>query len=146
MLHEHATSTPARLVLECEVAGATPEEMTRAFTDPDRIRAWWAPRVDISADGEFIYRWPDQEWTLRGRFLERVPGRRVRFTWQWEHEPLVAARTVLITTTATEGGTRLTITHGDYGPDDADERQGHADGWRYFVGKLAGQFEAAPSD
>lgn len=141
MLHEHTTSTPARLVLEGVIPAATPEQITASFTDPERIATWWAPEASIADDGSFVYRWPQQEWTLRGRILEHTPGARVRFTWSWDHEPLVATKTVLVTTTEREDGTRVTITHGDYGPDDAEERKDHAEGWQYFMGRLAARFD-----
>ena len=49
MLHEHPTSTPARLVLEGTIPGASPEQVTAAFTDAAAITTWWAPEVDIAA-------------------------------------------------------------------------------------------------
>jgi uncharacterized protein YndB with AHSA1/START domain len=140
MLHEASFSSPARLVLEGQVDGASPEDVTRHFTEPELVTTWWAEHAEVDAAGSFIMRWPAQEWTLRGRFIENDPGRRVRFTWHWDHEPLVPVRTVLVTTAPTGGGTQVTVTHGDYGPDDADERQGHAEGWQYFFGRLAAQF------
>jgi uncharacterized protein YndB with AHSA1/START domain len=137
MLSEATTSTPARLVLEGTIAGAGPEEITEAFTDPAAVTKWWADEATVAEDGTYAFSWPAQEWTLRGRFLEVLPGHRVRFTWAWDHERLVAAKTVLVTVTAVSDGTMITITHGDYGPDDEEERRGHLEGWQYFIGRLA---------
>ncbi len=140
MLRETSTSTPARLVLEGVIPDASPSEVTRHFTEPDLLTTWWPAEAEIGEAGDYVYRWPSQEWTLRGKFLDVVPGHRIRFTWAWDHEPLVARKTVLVTATAVDEGSRITITHGDYGPDDADERHDHAEGWQYFIGRLAAQF------
>ena len=138
MLSEASTSTPSRLVLEATLEGVSPETVTDNFTDPDLVTAWWAEQAHIDADsGDYVFGWPEMEWTLRGKFTEIVRGRRVRFTWHWDHEPLHAVRSVLITTGTVDGGTHLTITHGDYAPDDTEERNGHIEGWTHFIGKLA---------
>lgn len=140
MLHEAPFSTPARLVLEGIIPVAAPEDVTSHFTDPNLITTWWAASAQVGPDGVYVMRWPEQDWTLRGRYTENTPGRRVRFTWSWDHEPLLPVRSVLVTTSASEAGTHVTITHGDYGPDDVQERHDHAEGWQYFFGRLAAQF------
>lgn len=138
MLHEATTSTPSRLVLETVLSGADPGAVTDHFTDPALLETWWAGEAEIDTEsGDYTFRWPEQGWTLRGRFVERIRGRRVRFTWQWDHEQLHPVRTVLVTAGAVRGGTHLTITHGDYAPDEADERSSHLEGWVHFVGLLA---------
>lgn len=140
MLREAATSTPARLVMETVLAGAEPAVVTDHLTDPELVVTWWPVQATIDdATGDYEFSWPDQESTLRGRFTTRDRGRRVRFTWHWDHEPLHPVRTVLVTTGAVEGGTHLTITHGDYGPDDDEERRSHLEGWTHFVGRLTEQ-------
>ncbi len=141
MLAEATTSTPARLVLEGAIAGATPAEVTAHFTEPDLVTTWWSEVAEVDEDGAFAYRWPSHGWTLRGRFLDDEPGRRIRFTWSWDHEPLMASRTVLVTTAPVEDGTHITITHGDYGPDDVAERRSHLEGWQHFAKRLATRFE-----
>jgi uncharacterized protein YndB with AHSA1/START domain len=138
MLREAETSTSARLVLETTLAVRDPAIVTDHFTDPDLLTAWWAGEAKIDTEtGDYMFVWPEQGWTLRGRFLERVPGQRVGFTWRWDHEPELPPRTVLVTTEAVPEGTRLTITHGDYTPDDQDERADHLAGWMHFIGRLA---------
>ena len=140
MLHEASTSTPARLVLEGTIPAASPTDVIAHFTDPSLLTTWWPTEAEIADDGSYVYRWPTQEWTLRGRLVEVVPGHRVRFTWAWDHEPLASTKSVLVTATATPEGSRITITHGDYGPDAVAERHDHAEGWQYFAGRLAAQF------
>jgi uncharacterized protein YndB with AHSA1/START domain len=140
MLHEAPTSTPARLVLEGTIPAASPTAIIAHFTDPRLLATWWPTEAEVADDGHYVYRWPAQEWTLRGRFLEVVPGHRVHFTWAWDHEPLATTKSVLVTASEHPDGSRITITHGDYGPDAAGERHDHAEGWQYFAGKLAARF------
>lgn len=75
-------------------------------------------------------------WTMRGTYTE-IGADTVGFTWSWDHEPDAPARSVRVTTATENDHTLVTITHGDYGPDDAGERQGHIDGWTYFLPRLA---------
>lgn len=141
MLREAATSTSSRLVLETLLAGAEPATVTDHFTDPDLLTRWWAGEAQIDTEsGDYSFRWPEQGWTLRGRFIERVPAHRVRFTWRWDHEPALPERTVLVTAEAVPGGTHLTIAHGEYTADDQDERADHLAGWTHFIGRLAERF------
>lgn len=138
MLSEASTSTPSRLVLETTLLGVTPETVTDYFTEPDLLTTWWADVADIDDDsGAYEFRWPAMERTLRGKYTEIARGRRIRFTWHWDHEPLHPVRSVLITTGTVDGGTHLTITHGDYAPDDSEERNGHIEGWVHFIDRLA---------
>jgi uncharacterized protein YndB with AHSA1/START domain len=137
VLHEADTSTPERLVLETTLPVTDPAIVTDHFTDPDLLTAWWAGEAQIDTEsGDYTFIWPEPGWTLRGRFLERIPGRRISFTWQWDHEPNLPERTVVLTTEAVPEGTYLTLTHGDYAPDDQDERADHLAGWTHFIGRL----------
>jgi uncharacterized protein YndB with AHSA1/START domain len=75
-----------------------------------------------------------------GRFLELVPGRRVRFTWGWHGSPSVppGSSEVAIELVEIEGATLLTLTHDGLPPDDRDP---HLAGWRHYVPRLAAAAE-----
>jgi uncharacterized protein YndB with AHSA1/START domain len=125
-----------------ELRGAVPasaSEVFAAFVEEGRITQWWPDEADIDpvVGGAYELRWPAMEWTLRGTFTDVDPDRRLAFTWSWDHEPGTPHRTVRITFTPAEAGTELTLTHGDYTPADAEERQSHLDGWQFFLGRLA---------
>ena len=90
--------------------------------------------------GTYRLSWPAMGWHLRGRYTKVDPGRALGFTWAWDHEPQRPERHVDVSfEPLPEGGTRITVTHGRYGDGaaDAEDRQGHIDGWRHFLARLA---------
>lgn len=125
------------------LVAASASEVFGAFVDADRITAWWPDEavVDPVVGGAYELQWPAMAWTLRGTFTEVDLDRTLAFTWSWDHEPDTPQRTVRITLTSAEGGTELTLTHGEYTDADAEERRGHVDGWQYFLGRLAELFD-----
>ena len=74
---------------------------------------------------------------MRGRFTDFEPGKKLAFTWLWDHYPHTTNVVVDFAPFA-ENGTKLTVSHGDYSDSNEDQeaRQGHIEGWLYFVGKL----------
>jgi uncharacterized protein YndB with AHSA1/START domain len=137
MLTETPSSSATRLVLDGNVPGASPREVTDHLTEPSLLTTWWPETAEIDPAGGYVFGWPAMDWTLRGAFTVREPGRRVAFTWNWDHEPDVPERTVDIVVAAVDDGTEITISHGDYGPGDEEERAGHVEGWQHFIGRLA---------
>ncbi len=139
---ETSASSAARLELSGEVPG-TPDDAYAAFVDPGRITSWWPDEAEIDArvGGTYILQWPAMEWTLRGVYTKLDPGGVVAFTWSWDHEPDVPERTVRVELSAADDGTRIVLTHGEYTPEDAEERQGHLDGWQFFLGRLRTAFD-----
>ena len=129
-----------RIVLELDLP-VSPAEAYRYWTDAALVARWWAPSTTYGSGPEATYRysWPRQDWRLSGRVLEAEPGRRLRLTWRWEHEPDRPERDLDVRFAAHDGGTRLTVTHGPYGeaPDEAAERDEHLAGWRHFLPRLA---------
>lgn len=129
-----------RIVLELEMP-VSPAEAYRYWTDPELVARWWAPSTSYGSGPEATYRysWPQQDWHLSGRVVETDPGRRLRPTWRWEHEPQRLERELEVRFAPDGGGTRLTVTHGPYGeaPDEAAERDEHLEGWRHFLPRLA---------
>ena len=69
---------------------ATPEGLTRAWTDPELIKQWWCPRpyetteceIDLRPGGRFFTRMrgPDFDFAGESCILEVVPGRRIVWT------------------------------------------------------------------
>jgi uncharacterized protein YndB with AHSA1/START domain len=123
----------ARLVGD---VAAAPDEVYRYFTDADLLVQWWPEEANVDdRSGRYEMSWPSQGMRLLGQYVVREPGRRLAFTWAFAHEAF-QPRTVDIKFEESDVGTQLTIehTHGD----DADERQGYIDGWKYFVERLRG--------
>ena len=77
-----------------------------------------------------------------GRFIELVPGRRVRFSWGWDGNPLVppGSSTVEIDLAEDAGETRLTLTHRGLPPEGVAL---HQVGWAHYVPRLALAAEGA---
>ena len=127
------------IVIEAHLS-MPPDEAYRHWTDPQLLARWWAPQAAFDPAGMYRYSWPDQGWELSGRVLDADPGRRLRLTWQWSHEPERPERTVEVRFEPDDGdGTRLQLEHGTYGADTDEraDRRDVADGWLHFLGRLA---------
>ena len=136
---ETSESGARRLQLSGILEDSNPGDVYRSFIEPDRICQWWADESELDplVGGRLIVRWPSMGWTMRGRYTELVPDRLIGFTWSWEHEPDTPTRTVSVVIESDAAGTRLTLTHGDYGDDDAEERDSHLEGWQHFLPRMA---------
>lgn len=136
---ETSASTATRLQLSGVLEGCDHEDVYANFIDADGICAWWPSEAEVDpvVGGRLIARWPSMGWTMRGRYTDLVQNRVIGFTWSWDHEPDTPERNVRVRIEAVEAGTRLTLTHGDYGSEDADERKGHLEGWLHFLPQLA---------
>ena len=143
---------------------AAPERVFAAWTQPDLLCQWFAPKpvvtilaeLDVRAGGSqrIVMRMPDgQEHPHRGVYLEIVPGRRLVFTSifcsAWEHAP---ARTpggcdfpmTAILTFEPEGtGTRYTalVHHSSVADREAHEAMGFHAGWGQATDQLAALVE-----
>lgn len=111
------------------------DEVFSAFTVPERLVTWWPEEasVDLRVGGSYQLSWPEQAWTLRGRYLEIKSPRRLRFTWSWDHEA-IPERTVTIDLAEFGGHTELTI---DHTRGSTEEGQSYIEGWQFFVSRLA---------
>lgn len=135
---------PDRLQVRAQFDGVSPAELYRWFTEADRLAKWWPEKAmtDPRAGGEYSLEWPEQGWTLRGTFRAATPGESLAYSWAWDHEPDQTVREVTIAFgppgEAAAYGTQIDLTHGPYGAgeDEAKERQGHVEGWTYFLGRL----------
>ncbi|HEX2221279.1 MAG TPA: SRPBCC domain-containing protein [Candidatus Limnocylindria bacterium] len=127
-----------RIALEIELPVA-PELAHACWTDPELVAGWWAPSTHYAADGAYRYSWPEQDWHLSGRVLRAAPGRRLRLSWRWEHEPDRPERELDLRFGPSGAGTLLHLEHGPYGdgPGEADERAEHLEGWLHFLPRLA---------
>jgi uncharacterized protein YndB with AHSA1/START domain len=140
----HEVDTPRdRLELEAGFEGVAPLELFRYWTEPELLVRWWPKKAEIEATkgGSYHLSWPNMEWHLRGTYHTFSPGRLLVFTWRWDHEPDTPTRVVTLDFQPLEGehGTRLHLTHGYYPehvPKEMQERQGHLEGWHYFLGQL----------
>jgi uncharacterized protein YndB with AHSA1/START domain len=123
---------------------ASPAEVYRAWTDPQKIVRWWGPRqaetlhaeADARVGGRFrvISRTPDgEQHDVGGVYREVAPNEKLVFTWAWRTMP---ERESLVTVAfkSDGGGTVMTLTHEQFFDEAA--RDGHRYGWTGALDKL----------
>ena len=123
---------------EIEIA-APPGVVWQYWLDPTQIVRWMGSNAAIDArPGGPIRVEYGNGAVMSGAIVELDEPTRLVFTWGWE-DPAEVVRpggsTVEVTFLAVAGGTRVRVRH--TGLPDA-ERGGHAEGWDYFLGRLAG--------
>ena len=137
---DHVQTADGRLRVWETCRRVTPDELYRYWTEPAKLKTWWPDEVTIdpTVGGRYRFGFSQLEQHLTGTFAEVVPGKRLAFGWNWEHEPGTPERHVVVDFEPRDKDTLLTVTHGTYGGGEAeaDERQGHLEGWRHFLGRL----------
>lgn len=118
---------------------ATPERVYRAWTVPEEYSEWWGalspdfkPEVtmDVRVGGRFRVKMvtPRGPTVALGEYVEIVPGRKLVFTWRWEHHP--EEKQSLVTVEFRDAGPSrcaLKLTHANL--TDENMRNEHAKGW-----------------
>jgi uncharacterized protein YndB with AHSA1/START domain len=129
------------LIIQTAFPDFAPEDIFAHFTEPELLTRWWPPEAEVEpgVGGSYRLSWPGANWHLRGRYTAWGPGKRLSFTWMWDHDREgTPDRLVTIDLFPMSGGAAMRLEHGPYG-DSAEEqeaRQGHVEGWRYFLPKL----------
>ncbi|HSA56448.1 MAG TPA: SRPBCC family protein [Gemmatimonadaceae bacterium] len=121
---------------------ASPAVLYRYLSDPDRFRAWMGD-ADIEArpGGVVRVRYPNGHCAL-GSIIERVPDRRLVFSWGYEGSAELppATSTVAIELEPEGGATVVVLRHS--GLPGGPSRDGHHDGWTHYLSRLAGAVTA----
>mgnify|MGYP001813822035 CR=1 FL=1 len=132
---------PDQLVMEGEIAGATPKELFGWWTQAERLEQWWPHEAEVgSAEGEpYRLRWKEPAWFLDGVISHYEPPHALAFTWVWAHRPEAPPLEVEVDFEDAPEGTLLRITQGPYRDTDEDrqERMGHRQGWEAVCSRLA---------
>jgi uncharacterized protein YndB with AHSA1/START domain len=149
------TTTEGRDLILTRVIDASPEKVYRAWSDPELLKQWFAPRPwsistvenDMRPGGvnRFVMRSPEgQEFPNRGVFLEVVPNRRLVLTdaytsseWEPSEKPFM---TVVVTFDEEGAGkTRYTarVHHWTIADREAHEKMGFHEGWAICAEQLA---------
>jgi len=115
---------------------ASPELVFRFFTDAELLARWLCVRAELdpTPGGAFTMNVTGTHIT-RGEFRELEPGRRLVFTWLFDHVRPPLPTTVEVTLTPLGSGTRVRLHH--YGLAAPDLRDRHADGWEHYLPRLA---------
>lgn len=121
---------------------ATPDAVSRAFTDPALLRRWMSPvghaeaTVDLRVGGTLHVAMIEGDVRIdhTGQFLELDRPRRMRFTWNSPYTG--ASRSVVTVALAPDGDqTRLTLVHEQL---PVDVVASHQTGWSAMVERLVG--------
>ena len=127
---------------------AAPRELVwKAWTEPERIKQWSAPKDftmpvaegDLRPGGAWrsSMRKPDgTELWLGGEYREIVEPERLVFTHAWDdaNGNPGPESTVTVTFTERNGKTEMTFRQGPFESD--EDRQGHSEGWTECFDKL----------
>ena len=108
----------------------------RAWADPGWLSAWMAERVEgpIVPGGEVAWRWDSLGLALDLEVTACEPPHRFSLRGGAPGRP---AQTQTVSLAEIPGGTRIHLTHGEFGPGAGDERDGTAAGWRVMLRVLA---------
>ena len=118
------------------ILSATPEQVFKAFTDPDSYSRWWGPpgcsstvtQLDLEVGGTYRLDMtlPDGTLTgLHGTYREIDPPKLLSYSFQWEGDDLETLVTVELEPHAE--GTELILTHEGF--TDQERCDMHEQGW-----------------
>jgi uncharacterized protein YndB with AHSA1/START domain len=115
----------------------SPEKVWRALTDPVLLAEWLLPVVDLKLEPGAAFRFeaqPQPGWDgkVNCRFLESEAQRKLSYTWVVGDMDTV----VTFTLTPTASGTRLSLVHSGFKPDQKQNFGGARYGWKMMGGKL----------
>lgn len=115
-----------------------PQKVWRALTDPALLAQWLLPvagfRLEVGAAFTFQGE-PQPGWdaSVRCQVLEIEAQRRLRYTWEDDDLDTV----VTFTLEPTASGTRLSLVHSGFGPDQRRNFGGARYGWKRMAEALA---------
>ena len=119
-----------------------PEKVWRALTDPRLLAEWLLPVVDdlglgleLERGAAFTLQAPPQpgwDGAVHCRFLEIEAQRKLRYTWVVGDMDTVVTFTIV----PTASGTRLSIVHSGFKPDQKHNFAGARYGWNMMSEKL----------
>ena len=114
-----------------------PEKVWRALTDPVLLAEWLLPVVDLELEPGAAFRFeaqPQPGWDgkVNCRFLESEAQRKISYTWVVGDMDTV----VTFTLAPTASGTRLSLVHSGFKPDQKQNFGGARYGWKMMGGKL----------
>jgi uncharacterized protein YndB with AHSA1/START domain len=156
-MNKTTTSVDGRALTLTRVIDAPPEKVFRAWTEPELMKPWFAPKpwttpkieADVRPGGSnlIVMASPEgQEFPNRGVYLEVVENQRLVFTdaytsaWQPSEKPFM---TVILTFEDLGGKTRYTarVEHWTDADREAHEKMGFHEGWAQCTEQLAALVE-----
>lgn len=146
-----ASGTRPALRIERHFEGVAPEQVWRAWTEPQALSVWFGPgadnsvlhaEADVRVGGRFrvAFQMVDgQVHDVSGVYREVQQPAKLVFTWAWRSTP---ERESLVTVklAATGSGTRMDFVHEQFFDEPA--RDDHEDGWTRTFDKLVRQLQS----
>jgi uncharacterized protein YndB with AHSA1/START domain len=136
----------SKLSFEGVFPGFTLDEMWKAWTTADGLKAFWAPKAEIEGKvgGKYWLLYPNDEkpgeyhYRMLGKITHWEPNKKFGSTWHWDFEPDEQVLNVEMEFEKVDAGVKLKITHGKFGDtkEEQDNRDSIAQGWEFFCTKL----------
>ena len=133
------------LSLEFDLKHA-PAKVWRALTDPVLLAQWLLPVVGLELTPGVTFTFetdphPGWDGKVNCRVLEVEEHKKLSYAW------VVGAMNTVVTfvLTPTDSGTRLSLVHTGFGPDQKQNFGGARYGWKLMGGKLVGVLAALPN-
>jgi len=116
-----------------------PEKVWRALTEPALLAEWLLPVAGLELEPGAPFRFqtqPHPEWdgVVDCRILEIEPKRKLSYTWRVGDMALDTVVTFILT--PTDSGTRLSLLHSGFKPEQKRNLNGARYGWKMMGGKL----------
>ena len=123
----------------------SPQKVWRALTDPVLLAEWLLPVVafELQPGAAFTFQAPPQpgwDGIVSCRILEIDAPRRLSYAWVVGDMDTV----VTFALTPTASGTRLSLVHSGFGPDQKRNFSGARYGWKMMGGKLIDLLQKIP--
>jgi uncharacterized protein YndB with AHSA1/START domain len=116
---------------------ATPTEVFRYLTDPDRYKRWMGGSAELDPRPGGTYRVAIADGaTARGRYVTVEPPKRVVFTWGWEGNAEVPPESTSVEITLIEDGDETILRLRHSGLPDRAARRLHEQGWAMYLDRL----------
>ena len=117
----------------------SPEKVWRALTDPVLLTEWLLPVVELELEPGAAFTFkaqplPGWDGIVNCRILESEAHRKLSYTWVVGD--MVLDTVVTFTLTPTASGTRLSLVHSGFKPDQKQNFGGARYGWKMMGGKL----------
>ncbi len=123
-----------------------------AFTDPAKLKQWFAPEgmtvgvaeVDLRIGGDYHIRMDNAEGkqhNAKGVYREINPPSRLSFTWQWQEADHDAGETLVTVELNDQGATTEVVFIHELFPN-AEATEGHTKGWTSALNRLEAMYSS----
>lgn len=144
-----STPTTATSLQLSRLINASPDDVFRAWTEPEKIGQWSAPEgdaveadVDLRIGGAYRLRMTSPDGghhTAYGTYREIERPSRLVYTWSWEQADHDVGETLVTVEFSDKGGsTEVVLTHERF--PNGEAKEAHEQGWGSCLNRLEGMF------